>query len=53
MRDYFAPGLLPGGDGLTTPTDIATWEQIWEAARAVHQLCIEKKNMAGWDSVGM
>lgn len=52
MVDYFPPRTLPGEDQKTTPTDIATWEQIWETAETLYKRCVVGQNMAGWERVG-
>lgn len=52
MTNSFRIGDLPGGYGKGSPTDVATWQDVWETAEFVYQQCVENEDLAGWESTG-
>lgn len=52
MVDYFKPGALPGGDLVRAPTDLTTYEHLYETAKSVLKNCVEDYGIPGWKSTG-
>lgn len=52
MTVYFEEDKLQGRRGGRSPTDIATWQKVWDTAEFAYQQCVENEEAAGWDSVG-
>lgn len=53
MTVYFEEDELPGRRGGRSPTDIATWQKVWDTAEFAYQRCVENEEAAGWESVGV
>ena len=53
MLEFWLPGELPGGGpGPFSPTDVATYQDLWEAAYTVLTGCTVQHSALGWASVG-
>lgn len=54
MLNFFPDGSLPGGEvGPFVATDVASYEDIYFAARSVNQECVYKNDAPGFKAVGL
>ena len=52
MVKYFEPGELAGGDVQGTPTDVASYRNIYDVARKIIQSCVREQGKLGWAQTG-